>query len=189
MTPSSNQIEKSGPQTGKAASLQHDHRARRLNATKNALLITYSQILVKGNRHVCEPRPDTVIDLLKRRHHNPVKRRWFFQCMLDLEVDGFLKRKRRPRHMPDNTVHSKPSLWSFTYKGAQYLFDKAVVGAKELISGMITWFHKDDKRFPGPSDIFPGEERTERSVALARLQELLATIGSGPVGGGAPATT
>lgn len=161
----------------------------RLNATKNALLITYSQILVKGNKHYCGPRPDTTIDLLERFHDIKIKRRWFFQAVLDLELAGFLTRKRLPRHMPDNTVHSKPSLWSLTIKGAQYLVSKAVKGAKELVSAMIDWVHRGDRRFPGPSNIFPGEEITERSTALARLQELIKPIGFKPAGGGSPAPT
>lgn len=180
---------KSGPGADGTAFLARKHQGWRLNATAHALLVTYSQILVKGKKHYCQPRPDTTIDLLQSRHKITIKRRWFFQSVRNLVLDGFLTRKRRPRVMPDHTIRSKPSLWSFTFKGAQYLCAKAVEGSKSIISAMINHFKDDDHRYPGPSDILPGEEIMERSAALARLQELIEKIGRGPAGGTAPATT
>lgn len=54
---------------------------------------------------------------------------------------------------------------------------KMIRGARELLRIMTDWLHRDDERKPRPSDIFPKGEQTERSEALARLQELIKDIG------------
>lgn len=178
---------KSGPAITRTALPTIEHRTWRLNATKNALLITYLKILVKGNKHYCAPRTDTALDLLKRFHQIEIKPRWFYQCVHDLIYLGLVTRRRRPIPMPDNTIRSIPALVSITLKGGKYLRQKAVEGSKALVAAIIAWVHRDDHRFPGPSDILPEEKLMERSAALARLQELIEKIGSGPAGGRTPA--
>jgi len=189
MTQASNQKRNDRRCTTPAA-ISHSGNARNtVNETKTAILITFLSILVKGNIHYCEPRPNSAIELLKKFHGIEIGRRWFFQCMLDLEDAGLMRRQRRWYFQDDLEIRSNSSLWWFTIKGAKFLTSKMIRGAKELLHIMVAWLHRGDTRKPGPSDISPRGEITERSVALARLQELLATIGSGPVGGSAPAPT
>jgi len=145
--------------------------------------------MLKGDTHSIQPTPNKMIDLLKASHFISIGRRWYFQCMRDLEDDGLIKRQRRWLQLPGPEIRSNTSLWSFTLKGMQYLSANLVYGARETVHNMIAYFKRNDKRFPRPSDIFPGEEITEQSVALARLRELLKPIGRRPVGGGDPAPT
>ena len=161
----------------------------RLNATSFALLISCFQIQVKGNKHYCVASIDALRALLAKYHEIHIGRRACFQSLRNLATKGFLGRKRRWKLLPGNIIRSKTGIIALTFNAARYLSSKAVKGAKELKENIIAWFHRDDKRFPRPSDIFPGEEITERSTALARLKELIKPIGFKPAGGRSPAPT
>ena len=172
-----------------AASTLPPPARRRINATTFAILISVHKILVKGNKHYIAPSINRLRELLLEFHGIDIGRRWCFQCLANLAAAGLLWRKRRPRRMPDNTVRSRAGLIGLTLRGCTYLASKGTEKIKEARQAMIAWLHKHDNRFPGPSNIFHGEEITERSTALARLQELIKPIGSGPAGGTAPAAT
>jgi len=161
----------------------------RLNATKHATLISIHKTLVKGNKHWIAPSVNRLRELLYEFHGIDIGRRWCFQCLADLRTAGFVWRKKRPRRMPDNTVRSRPGLIGITLRGFAYLASKGTEKVKEARQKIIDWLHRGDHRFPGPSDILLEEETTERSTALARLQEMYAKIGAGPAGGRTPAAT
>lgn len=148
-----------------------------LNATKHAIILTFKSILVKGKVHFCRPRPDIILELLKKYHNIKIGRRWFFACMSDIENSNLMRRTRRWTKSEDNSIKSNPSMWVFTFRGMQYLKTKLISGAQEIAKLTIDWMHRNDKRFPQPSNIFPTEERTEQVEALAMLQDLIKDIG------------
>lgn len=184
-----NRNEKSGPPSRRPLSFTEQHRDWRLNATTYSILISIHKILVKGKIHYCVPSIDTLRELLKKYHKIDIGRRRCFAALQTLAEKGFIGRKRRWLRLPERIIRSLPGIITLTFDSVALLSAKAVEGAKEAKARMIAWFHKNDKRFPGPSDIFPGEEIMERSVALARLQELIKKIGYLPVGGGATTKT
>ena len=161
----------------------------RLNATTFALLISILKILVKGKKHYCVPSIDALRALLEKYHKIKIGRRRCFAALQTLATMGFIGRKRRWRSLPGNIIRSFPGIISLSFDALALLAAKAVEGAKEAKATMITWFHRHDKRFPGPSDIFHEEEPKEVSTALARLKELVKPIGFKPAGGGSPAPT
>lgn len=162
--------------TGPAIYLR-DHGRHPLNATKIALLITFLSILVKGKNHYCQPHPDTTIELLKKFHSIEIGRRWFFQCMLDLETTGLMRRQRRWISLPGPTIESDSSLWWFTLRGAKFLVSKSIRGAGELLKLMTTWLHRDDQRRPVVKDILCNEPITDTAEVLKRIRELVKKIG------------
>lgn len=149
----------------------------RLNATKGALLITLLQIIVKGEKHYCTPHPKRLLELLALYHRINIERRWFFQCMHDLEDGGYVSRQRRWSKIPGNIIRSKSSIWYFTLRGAQYLSSKAVSGARDLLNRMLAWLHHDDSRQPA-AGIYstPGEE-IDKAEAMRRIKGLIEEIG------------
>lgn len=161
----------------------------RLNATTYAILISIHKILVKGKKHYCVPSIDALRELLKKYHKIEIGRRRCFAALQTLAAKGFIGRQRRWRRLPGNIIRSIPGIISLGFDALALLSAKAVEGAKEAKASMIAWFRRNDKRFPRPSDIFPGEEITERSTALARLKEMYQKIGDGPAGGRTPALT
>ena len=148
-----------------------------INATKLALLITFRSILVKGKIHYCEPRPDTTIGLLQKYHGIEIGRRWFFQCMLDLEEAGFMHRQRRWIKHPDPRIESDSSLWWFTIRGVKFLVKKSIRGAQELLKSMLTWLHRGDDRRPTARDLASGDPLTDQAEVLDRIRKLIRDIG------------
>jgi len=148
-----------------------------INSTKLAILITFLSILVKGNNHYCEPHPNTILNLLKKFHNIEIGRRWFFQCMLDLETAGYMRRQRRWIKLPGPQIKSNSSLWWFTLRGAKFLSSKMIRGARELLRLMTVWLHRGDARRPVVKDIAGNEPITDTAEALNRIRELLKKIG------------
>lgn len=159
--------------TGNSGEKGHD---RAVNATKLACLIALLKILVKGKKHYCQPRPNTLIELLEKYHKIYIQRRWFFQCMRDLEDQGLICRKRRWIHTDDNTVYSESSLWFFTIRGAQFLKSKAISGAADLLKRMLEWLHRDDSRQPDMKTLAPREPEIDRAEGIRRVQALLEAV-------------
>ena len=149
----------------------------RVNETKLALLITFLSILVKGKNHYCEPRPDTTIELLRKFHNITIGRRWFFQCMFDLEDAGFMRRQRRWIFQPGPQIESNSSLWWFTLRGAKYLVSKSIRGAQELLRSMADWLHRDDKRRPVAKDLSESGDIIGAEDLRQRIKHLLRDIG------------
>ena len=148
----------------------------RLNNSKTALLITLLQILVKGEKHYCKPHPDRLLELLQQYHRIKIERRWFFQCMRDLEDAGFIFRQRRWEKLQEKIIRSKTSLWFFTIKGAQFLKAKAINGAKELLARMLAWMNRDDSRAPGLKIYQYEEQILPRDDALKKVRKLINDI-------------
>lgn len=148
-----------------------------MNSTKLAILITFLSILVKGKVHYCEPRPNTTLELLKKFHSISIGRRWFFQCMLDLETAGYVRRRRRWNKLPGPQIESNSSLWWFTIKGAKFMASKMIRGARELLHIMTDWLHKDDNRTPALKDLTGNEDITDRAAAIKKIKEILKGIG------------
>ena len=147
-----------------------------VNETKLAILITFLSILVKGKIHYCEPRPDTTLELLKKFHGIEIGRRWFFQCMLDLEKAGYMRRQRRWYLQLGPSIRSDSSLWWFTIRGAKFMASKMIRGARELLHIMTDWLHRDDKRRPAVKDVLDVGENYDRAAALAKIQQLIRDI-------------
>lgn len=160
-----------------------------VNATKLAILITLLSILVKGKIHYCEPHPDTTIALLQQFHDIDIGRRWFFQCMADLEDAGLIRRQRRWKILPINQIRSKSSLWWFTIRGAKFLVSKSIRGAQELLKSMLTWLHRGDDRRPTTRDLVDAVETVDQADALKRISALIRDVGLRPAGGHGPAAT
>jgi hypothetical protein len=148
-----------------------------INATKLAILITFLKILVKGKSHYCEPHPDTARDLLKKYHGIEIQRRWFFQCMADLETSGYMRRQRRWIRHDNGDIESNSSLWWFTLRGAKYLARKSIQGSQDLLRSMISWLHLADDRRPTAADLCCETEPVNRDMALQRLRDLIHDIG------------
>jgi len=142
-----------------------------------AILITFLSILVKGKIHYCEPRPDTTLELLKKFHSISIGRRWFFQCMLDLETAGYVRRQRRWLNLPGPQIESNSSLWWFTIKGAKFMASKMIRGARELLHIMTDWLHRDDSRRPTIKDLAENEAITNKEAAIKKIKEILKGIG------------
>jgi hypothetical protein len=150
---------------------------RTVNATKLAILITFLSILVKGKIHYCEPHPDTTIGLLLKFHGIEIGRRWFFQCMLDLETAGYMRRQRRWLKLPGPEIRSNSSLWVFTIRGIKFLVSKSIRGAQELLKSMLSWMHRGDNRRPTEKDLAGTGEAIDREEAIIRIKTLIRDIG------------
>jgi len=148
-----------------------------INATKLALLITYLAIVVKGEKHYCLPHPDTTIALLQKFHGIEIGRRWFFQCMLDLEVAGFMRRQRRWIQHPDPRIESDSSLWWFTIRGARFMCSKMIRGSQQLLHSMLNWINRGDDRRPTAKDLSDSGQGTDQSDALKRIRQIIKDIG------------
>lgn len=152
-------------------------RSLRINSTKLALLLTHLAILVKGNIHYCEPHPATVLELIEKYHHITIGYRWYFQCMHDLEIIGFMRRNRRWENLDTGEIHSKSSLWWFTLRGCKYLVSKSIRGSKDLLKSMLAWLHMGDDRSPRAKDIADPESFTDPATAIKRIKDLINKIG------------
>lgn len=141
------------------------------------MLITFLKILVKGNVHYCEPRVDTMLALLLEYHGIDIKRRWFFQCLLDLELSGYIRRQRRWLKLPGPQIESISSLWWFTIRGMKFMVSKSIRGAQELLKGMLTWLKRGDDRRPTAKDLQTMTPFMDREAALSKIQQLIKDIG------------
>jgi hypothetical protein len=148
-----------------------------INETKLAILITFLSILVKGKIHYCEPHPDTTIGLLLKFHGIEIGRRWFFQCMLDLETAGYMRRQRRWIKHPEPQIESDSSLWWFTIRGMKFMVSKSIRGAQELLKSMLTWLHLGDDRRPTAKDLLSMTPFMDREAALKKIQQIIKDIG------------
>lgn len=177
MTHQEEPTKKSCPVTSRAAMTHRFEGTPKINTSKLALLITFLHITVKGKKHYCEPHPNTLLELLEKYHNITIQRRWLFQCLLDLETAGLIRRQRRWLKVHDNEIRSTSSLWWFTIRGAKYLARKSIRGAQELLRSMLTWLHRGDDRRPTYKDIAEINAPTTREEALKRLHKLIADIG------------
>jgi len=148
-----------------------------VNASKLALLITFLKICVKGKIHYCEPFPDTTIDLLDKYHKITIGRRWFFQCMHDIEDAGLMRRRRRWKKTEHGEIMSLSSLWWFTIRGARYLKSKSIQGSQDLLKSLLTWARRGDDRAPTFRELIGADTPTDQEGALKRIRDLIHDIG------------
>lgn len=148
-----------------------------INSTKMAMLITFLKILVKGKIHYCEPRVDTMLALLLEYHGIDIKRRWFFQCLLDLELTGYIRRQRRWIKLPGPQIESISSLWWFTIRGAKFMCSKMIRGSQELLHSMLNWINRGDDRRPTTKDLAGLDPVTDQAEALKRIKQIIRDIG------------
>ena len=186
------------PEQGKAVS-RSERVSRPLNASKHACLVTLFKILVKGNHHYITPSRTSVLQLLERRYHISIKTRWLSECVRSLVNRGYIKRKRRWKHLETREIFSIPSMIVLTPSGVNYLNMMGITGSSELWKRTLDWLKKGDGRFPyaepgfilspdeasqagkaqqrRPSNMIYIDQRTEQSEALARLRKIISDIG------------
>jgi hypothetical protein len=174
-------------------------RRKPLNASKHACLVTLFKILVKGKHHYITPSRSSVLQILEKRYHIEIKTRWLGECIRDLVKRGFIRRKRRWKHIEFAEIRSIPSMITLTPSGVSYLNTIGLSGASEVWQRTLNWIKKGDARFPfpedgngltpdaanqagmarqrRPSDIVEHYERTKPQAALARLAEIIEKIG------------
>jgi len=127
--------------------------------TKNSILITLlSCIDLKGNPYT-SASVRKVIELLGKAHKITVNRRWVFQCFADMLDAGLITRRARFKHEKDGSIRQLSSIVAFTLKGAKFLLDKRVSGAKLLMDKILNWLKNKDKRFPTREDYLRGREK------------------------------
>jgi hypothetical protein len=144
-----------------------------MNAAKNALLISLFKLQEGRNKHYSSPRVDALLGLMEKHHRKKIRRRWLFQCLRDTEDGGYVVRKKRYRKNEDGEVEQISSLWSFTLKGAQYLFKKCVSGAGNLVKRILQWLNKGDDRWPQPKESAPNIERAAIQGGMTKLKYIL----------------
>jgi hypothetical protein len=154
-----------------------------MNAVTLGTLVTVATIQLKGGSHYINASNTKMLELIGKYHEKFIKVRWYQKCAAWAEENGYLKRRFIRLQDENGFIYSKPSLLMVTVKSLNFLVKIGFLQFKILLKPMIAWLHRNDNRFPRPSDIFPGEEITERSVALARLKELIKPIVSKQVGG------
>ena len=121
--------------------------------TKISILITLLSCMdLKGNPYT-KASVLKIIELLAKMHKITVNRRWVFQCIADMIEAGLLTRRARFKHEKDGTVRQLSSIVAFSLKGAKFLLDKRVSGAKLLMDKILFWIKNQDKRWPTNKDI------------------------------------
>lgn len=126
----------------------NSQRGKILNNTRNTIFLIIYFIVLKGGKHYCTPSIRAIQELLYQRHNIKVGRSWIFECIKNIEDDGYIARRKRYSKTPDGQVIQKSSIISITLMGARKLYDLGVAGAKHLIKSITNWLHRNDNRFP-----------------------------------------
>lgn len=147
-----------------------------MNNSKRVILITIFKILVKGKKHYIGPSVNTLIDLICSYHSTKIRRRWAFQCLHDLEAQGYLNRRTRFLRLADGTWKQIPSLISITLVGARKLYAQGVDGAARLIKEILGWIHSGDKRWPGYKNTLTKPASRESVGGFSALGDILKSI-------------
>ncbi|MDP2366234.1 MAG: hypothetical protein Q8M94_20980 [Ignavibacteria bacterium] len=160
-----------------------------MGRSPHAIIVAFLAMMKKGHTHHCKPYMTTLLERIAKYQDVHIKRSRGHECTHEIEAKGYMKRRRRWTRDPETGIRSKSSVWTFTMYGAQYCINKGMDYAKVLLAAMIEWRKRHDGRFPGPKDIFPGEEGMDEAKALDRLQWYYKDIVNWPAGGNTPATT
>lgn len=127
--------------------------------TKISILITLLSCMdLKGNPYT-KASVSKIIALLAKMHKIKVNRRWVFQCIADLIATGLLTRRARYKHETDGTVRQLSSIIAFSLKGAKFLLNKRISGAKLLMDKILGWIKGQDKRWPTREDYIKQREK------------------------------
>lgn len=152
--------------------------------TKISILITLLSCMdLKGNPYT-KASVLKIIALLAKMHKIKVNRRWVFQCIADLIAAGLLTRRARYKHESDGTVRQLSSIIAFSLKGAKFLLEKRVSGAKLLMDKILSWIKGEDKRWPNREDYIKQrqkemdeQDRRINSNPVFNVHNLLKDIG------------
>ena len=145
----------------------------KVNATKNAVLITIFALTQRSGKHYTSPFWWHIQNLLLKYHNVKVKRRWIFQCWRDICDAGLINRLERKAPQIDGRFIQEPGLISFTIQGMKYLVKKRVGGALGLLKQMMKWVKKGDRRWPAEKDIAPECTPAQRKANLERLASIV----------------
>jgi len=127
--------------------------------TKISILITLLSCMdLKGNPYT-KASVLKIIELLAKAHKITVNRRWVFQCIADMLEAGLITRRARFKHEDDGSIRQLSSIVAFTLKGAKFLLEKRVSGAKLLMDKIMNWVKGKDKRWPTRADYLRGREK------------------------------
>lgn len=144
-----------------------------MNRTKHSVIITIFATMEKGKSNYTKASVRSIGELLEKFHNAPVKRRWLFQCLADLEAAGLIRRKKRFKRYTDGTVEQLSSMISFTLMGAKYMVTKKVEGAQRLLQRIIDWFARKDGRFPAVDKIAEPFQPLDIAKNQRRLKKLI----------------
>ncbi|MCK9432338.1 MAG: hypothetical protein M0R00_05210 [Candidatus Omnitrophica bacterium] len=147
-----------------------------MNNYKNTILITLFKILETGKKHYAAPSVNSIIKTIARHHNKMVGRRWLFQCLADLEEAGYITRQKRYDKNAEGKIEQIPSLWTFTLKGAQYLYKKCVAGAGTLVKTILSWLNRGDKRWPTSNKTAPKFEEIRLAGGLTAFKDILPSL-------------
>jgi hypothetical protein len=88
-----------------------------LNASKSSILITLFVCIDQGKKTHTPVSINKILELLTQFYDVHIGRSWLFQCLRELEDDGYICRQRRYLRLAGGLIRSIPSLWSLTPKG------------------------------------------------------------------------
>jgi len=144
-----------------------------MGSTKHAIIVTIFASMQGGKNHYTKASVNAIQQLLRKYHGVEVKRRWLFYCLRHIEDAGLLRRKQRYRRGENGDIRQISSMISFTLKGVRYLVSNRISGAKELLARMISWWQRQDDRFPDPGPEVEKFIPLEEEKNLRRLRELV----------------
>ena len=141
-------------------------------STKYCLMITLFFCMGEGKKTYTRASINKILELLSRFHNVHIKRRWLFQCLRDLEDDGYINRKKRYLQRDGGLIEQIPSLWAFTFKGLRWLVSMGVTKAAGLVEKTLSWLKKKDGRFPTEKDFNAPQVDPTDHEAVERLKLL-----------------
>jgi len=144
-----------------------------MNNTQHSIMVSFFKIFQKGGKHYICPSVNSMLKVLSAFHYIDIKRRRYFQAMEDLRNAGYVKTYYRFTNDENGEIRQIPSIITMTIKGCKYLILKGVKGASKILSRILSWLKKDDRRFPEEKDVYPGYPEEKRIENLARLKALL----------------
>jgi hypothetical protein len=126
----------------------------------------------RGKSKYSQASMNKMLELLSQFHGVDIGRSWGFQCLKDLEDEGYLKRTRRYWRLDGGLIRSRPSLWYFTVKGMKWLVSKAAEGSREFLNKMLLWLKKIDGRFPAEPDFFVPFDNQKALIDIQRFERM-----------------
>jgi hypothetical protein len=141
-----------------------------LNAAKSSILFALWFCIALGKEYVTYVSINKMLELLSQYHNVHIGRRWLLQCEKYLEDEGYIRRKRRYRHLAGGLIRSIPSRWSFTVKGMKWLVSKGAEGARRFLNNMISYLKNKDGRLPTKQDFFAPLNSEKGLIDIQRLK-------------------
>jgi len=149
-----------------------------MNNTKNALMVSIFAGMGQGKNHYTLASVNKQRELLSTIHKIDIGRRWNFQCLKDLEDQGYIRRKARYKKTSEGQPRRCSSMIVFTIKGLQYLAKKMVQGARRALNNTLRYVTGDDKRWPRLGDVLPANGESINQESWEWLQKTVTETAS-----------